>query len=55
MLKNILNVSKVSVISKKHQSSIQGGHGTNNNNCRELPWYCEVSGGVIRDCLCIYS
>jgi len=55
MLKNILNLSDVSVISKKNQSSIHGGSAAIGSDCIELPPDCENFGQVLRDCACVYQ
>jgi len=47
MLKSILNLSEVSVITKKNQSTIHGGF---NDFCLELPPDCE--GGILFECTC---
>jgi len=55
MLKSILNLSDVSVISKKNQSTIHGGSASLGYDCLELPPDCEIFGGVLRDCACFYD
>jgi len=52
MLKSILNLSEVSVISKKNQSTIQGGFV---GHCLELPPDCEIQGGYLFECDCIIT
>ncbi|GAA0730906.1 hypothetical protein GCM10009430_42530 [Aquimarina litoralis] len=51
MLKSILNLSQVSIISKKNQSTIQGGFV--GGDCLVEPGDCEAKGGFLFNCVCI--